>query len=80
MPDINGNIKLYISETYSYEYIKLKNPLIKRCYHNTCVSYKCNNDTECSYNKCFNNYCIFNDKVPIVHCDNIYLGNHKSYA
>jgi len=80
IPDINGNIKLYISETYSYEFIELKNPPTKICYRNTCISYKFNNDSECLYNKCFNNYCIFNDKAPIVHCDNIYLGNHKSYT
>ena len=23
---------------------------------------------------------FFNDKAPIVHCDYIYLGNHKSYT
>jgi len=59
IPDINGNIKLYISKTYSYEFNKSKNPPTKKCYGDICISYKCNNDSECLYNKCFNDYCIF---------------------
>jgi len=81
IPDINGNIKLYISKTYLYKDVKLNNPINKECHsNNTCISYKCNNDSECLYNKCIDNYCIFNDKAPIVHCDNIYLGHRKSYT
>lgn len=26
----------------------------------------CRNDSECLSNKCFDNYCIFNEEVPIV--------------
>ncbi|OUM57505.1 hypothetical protein PIROE2DRAFT_17492 [Piromyces sp. E2] len=80
IPDINGNIKLYISETYSYESLKLNNTLSKKCFGEICISHKCNNDSECLYNKCIDSYCIFNDKAPITHCDNIYLGHRQSYT
>jgi hypothetical protein len=80
IPDKNGNINLYISQTYSYEYLKLYNPRNKNCYDNTCISFNCNSDSECLYNKCVDNYCMFNDEAPVVHCDNIYLGHRKSYT
>jgi len=43
------------------------------------ISINCSNDSDCLSNKCFNNYCIFNEKNPIVNCDDIYTGNRKSY-
>ena len=76
-PDENGNIKLYIIYTCTYDNIKLKN-----CFSGSCavyndieyyISYECNSNSECLSNKCFNNYCVYNDEEPIVHCDNIYI-------
>ncbi|ORX84889.1 hypothetical protein BCR32DRAFT_110210 [Anaeromyces robustus] len=32
----------------------------------------CNSDSECFYNKCINNYCVFNEEARIDHCDIIY--------
>jgi len=79
IPDKNGNVHLYISRTFLYKDIKLKIPLDGRCSNDACISYKCNNDSECLYNKCIDNLCAFNDEAPVVHCDNIYLGHRKSY-
>jgi len=80
IPDENGIIDIYISETYTHEYVKFKNPPDKKCYDNRCVSIKCHNDSECLYNKCIDNFCIFNEEAPVVHCDNVYLGHRKSYT
>jgi len=46
-------------------------------YNNTdyYISYKCTTDSECLSNKCSNNYCVFNEETPIIHCDNIYIYN-----
>ncbi|ORX57953.1 hypothetical protein BCR36DRAFT_139774 [Piromyces finnis] len=62
-----------------YEYIKLYNSTNEQHYGDTIISYRCNKDDECLYNKCVDNYCIFNDKASVEHCDNIYLCHRKSY-
>jgi len=53
----------YITHTCRYEEIESK-----ECKS----SASCNNNLECLSNKCFNNYCVFNEETPIVHCDDIY--------
>jgi len=37
----------------------------------TCIE-KCTKDIEWFSNKCYNNYCIFNNETNIIHCDDIY--------
>ncbi|ORX78122.1 hypothetical protein BCR32DRAFT_282583 [Anaeromyces robustus] len=32
----------------------------------------CNSDSECFFNKCIDNYCVFNEESRIEHCDIIY--------
>jgi len=80
-PDENGNIKLYITTTLSNNTVKSYNnfPAQSILNNNVYISDNCTNDSQCLSNKCIDNCCIFNDKVPIVHCDNIYLGYRKSY-
>ncbi|ORX81614.1 hypothetical protein BCR32DRAFT_279613 [Anaeromyces robustus] len=63
IPNKNGTLIKYITNTCRYEEIKTNN-----CNSNIL----CNNDFECLSNKCFNNYCVFNDETPIIHCDDIY--------
>ncbi|ORY54494.1 hypothetical protein LY90DRAFT_507516 [Neocallimastix californiae] len=36
------------------------------------VSYKCTKDSECLYNKCVNNYCVFSSTASVEYCSNIY--------
>eukprot|EP00833_Pecoramyces_ruminatium_P010668 jgi/Orpsp1_1/1184700/evm.model.c7180000090632.2 len=69
-PDQNNNTISYIIETCAYDKIIA----------NDCNSIKnCTTDSECLSNKCFNNFCAFNEENPIVHCDNIYTGGRTSY-
>ncbi|ORX78048.1 hypothetical protein BCR32DRAFT_247470 [Anaeromyces robustus] len=79
-PDNNEHIKLYITTTFPYEYIKEDNYFNKFCtsrYEDIecCVSVQCEYDSQCLSNKCMNNHCIFNDNNPIEHCDSIYSYN-----
>jgi len=63
IPDENGNLIKYISNTCTYDDIK----------SNKCIFMeKCKTDSQCLSNKCFDKYCVFNDETPVVHCDNIY--------
>lgn len=77
-PDENGNIKKYILKTCPYEDIFLQNKECPKFRKNEIpegleyIYYTCNSDSECFFNKCINNYCVFNDKSPITHCDIIY--------
>ena len=71
-PSINNNTTTYIVYTCTYDNIEFN-----RCYNDTYIgnekySLKCNNDLECLSNECYKNHCMFNDKTPIVHCDDIY--------
>jgi len=79
LPDENGNVKNYIVRSFPYDE-KLK----KLSYYADFIDYsnldygveilslKCNNDSECLYNKCIDNHCVFNDEAQVVHCDTIY--------
>jgi len=74
-PDENGNVKLYILESCIYddkskELIDCLGGYIIGDYDR--VSVKCTKDSECLYNKCIDNHCVFNEDSPIVHCDIIY--------
>ncbi|KAG4081745.1 hypothetical protein H8356DRAFT_1284815 [Neocallimastix lanati (nom. inval.)] len=47
-----------------------------------CVSYKCTTDSQCLYDKCVNNLCVFNENAPLTHCDDVYTrpGIFKKHA
>ncbi|OUM61582.1 hypothetical protein PIROE2DRAFT_12362 [Piromyces sp. E2] len=63
IPDENGNMIQYITQTCTLDNIE----------YNICSSEeRCTTDSQCLSNKCFRNYCVFNDATPIVHCDDIY--------
>ncbi|OUM56997.1 hypothetical protein PIROE2DRAFT_18158, partial [Piromyces sp. E2] len=64
IPDENGNMIKYITDTRTYDYI---NSLDSACIE------KCNKDSQCLSNKCYHNCCMFNDETPVVHCDDIYI-------
>ncbi|KAG4099543.1 hypothetical protein H8356DRAFT_1423580 [Neocallimastix lanati (nom. inval.)] len=73
-------IILYIVQTYSYEYVKLGyyDDKVRKTYieNTTHVIYiTCSQDSVFLSNKCFNNYCVFNEENPFVRCYNIYLNN-----
>ncbi|OUM57132.1 hypothetical protein PIROE2DRAFT_65176, partial [Piromyces sp. E2] len=64
IPDDNGNLIKYITRACTYNDIKLEK----------CISTeKCITDSQCLSNRCIDNYCAFNDKTPVVHCDSIYV-------
>jgi len=69
IPNENGNLTKYITDTCQYNDIKL----------NKCNSEKCTSDSECLSNKCINNHCVFNDETPIVHCNSIYTSNESTF-
>jgi len=79
-PDEKGNIKLYISNSYTYNDLKLNEYLKGIChsYDNknkicrVAISFTCTSDLQCLTNKCFNNICIFNEENPIDFCADIY--------
>ncbi|KAG4083086.1 hypothetical protein H8356DRAFT_1018029 [Neocallimastix lanati (nom. inval.)] len=63
----NGNIKTYI--IYTCE----KSCNFTHSYNTThYVSYKCTKNSDCLYNKCVNNYCVFSNTASVEHCSNIY--------
>jgi len=79
LPDENGNVKNYIAYSCTYD-DKLKKLVdcVNR-YKYTSFDYGveylsvlCKNDSECLYNKCIDNHCVFNDEAQVVHCDTIY--------
>jgi len=78
-PNKEGKINIYIVKTFLNINDELINYYNKMYSNKTYVSINCSNDSDCLSNKCFNNYCIFNNETPIVHCDSIYTGNRKSY-
>ena len=63
IPDGNGNMIKYITETCTYDELKT--------YNSGCIN-KCTSDSQCLSNKCSRNCCVFNDETPVVHCDDIY--------
>jgi len=79
IPDRKGNIKRYITRSYTYDEIKLNKLgtglctyfVKEKCYIR--ISYQCNSDSQCLTNKCFNNYCVFNEENPTEFCTAIYI-------
>ncbi|ORX82918.1 hypothetical protein BCR32DRAFT_292309 [Anaeromyces robustus] len=81
--DKNGNLKNYIAATCPYTYN------ITRCYGDeyklinsddyVYCSYKCTKDSDCLYNKCINNVCVYNEKSSIIHCEEIYTRVYKYF-
>ncbi|OUM59826.1 hypothetical protein PIROE2DRAFT_63514, partial [Piromyces sp. E2] len=72
-PDENGNVKKYILENCVY----IKPETFWYCTYNytykeTFYYLKCYNDSDCFYNKCIDNYCVYPDESPVTHCDTIY--------
>jgi len=64
-PEKDGNMKEYIVDICTKETL------------GNCIT-KCTKDIECFSNKCYKNYCIFNNETKlhttsIVHCDDIYI-------
>ncbi|ORX33469.1 hypothetical protein BCR36DRAFT_412123 [Piromyces finnis] len=74
IPNENGTMIKYITYTCSYD-----NIISGKCSDKTCDDYgnytynTCKNDSECLSNKCFNNFCMFNEENPIDHCDDVYI-------
>jgi len=73
-PDENGNVKLYILESCIYDdkSKELINYINYYDYGDNNVFVKCTKDSDCLYNKCIDNHCVFNEESPIVHCDIIF--------
>jgi len=61
-PNKDGTFTEYIADTCT----------LKKINSNECYGLKCENDTQCLYNKCTKNYCTFNKDAGVEHCDNIY--------
>lgn len=79
----NGNYKTYISKTCAYTYN------LTNCYgdeykifdsdESIYCSFKCTKDSDCLYNKCINNVCVYNEESSIIHCEEIYNIKHKYF-
>ena len=73
IPDENGNIKRYISKTYTYDNLKSKNYFAASTLSNDInINIGCTSDSQCLSNKCINGICIFNEENPIEFCTDIY--------
>ena len=70
---------MFLRYLINFASIKLNIAATKVCFVDACISFECNNYSQCLYDKCVNGYCIFNENAPVVHCNNIYLGLRKSY-
>jgi len=72
-PDEKGNIKTYILRSciYNDKLNKTENckKTIKKADN---ISIMCKSDSECFFNKCIDNNCVFNKESTIYHCDIIY--------
>ncbi|ORX85179.1 hypothetical protein BCR32DRAFT_276475 [Anaeromyces robustus] len=64
-----NNVTLYILIYIALNYIGEYN-------NGTIIDLSCTNDSECFYNKCINNYCVFNEEPSSTHCDYV----HKLFA
>ncbi|ORX78458.1 hypothetical protein BCR32DRAFT_282256 [Anaeromyces robustus] len=81
IPDKEGNIKRYISKSYTYNDLKLKNyryniyggPNIR-------ISYKCSSDSQCLTNKCIDGACIFNKENPKCASKKCFNNSEYSYC
>lgn len=79
-PNDNGDIELFILNTYKNSTTEYTNPVDNKKLYNENnilghIYFTCKTDLQCLSNKCINNHCIFNEKEPIIHCDNIYSFN-----
>ena len=72
IPDDKGNIKGYISDSYSYEDLKLGNYRNIISLYSGIFIYKCTSDSQCLTNKCINGFCIYNKENPTEFCTYIY--------
>eukprot|EP00833_Pecoramyces_ruminatium_P014520 jgi/Orpsp1_1/1188552/evm.model.d7180000065679.1 len=79
IPDENGNVTLYNTYTCTYDKAKSGNCISTIYIGDLSLSVECTADSQCLSNKCIDNYCVFNDETPIVHCDDIYTGKRNSY-
>ncbi|ORY76425.1 hypothetical protein LY90DRAFT_630252 [Neocallimastix californiae] len=61
IPDEHGNVTTYIVDTCN----------IQAAQNNDCPSMECNTDSDCLSNKCVNKHCVFNNKEPMIHCEDI---------
>jgi len=68
IPDKSGNVSLYIMKTF----INHNSEIDSIPCNEVCVSYKCTNVSQCLYDKCVNNLCVFNENASVIHCDDIY--------
>jgi len=73
IPDEKGTIKRYISKSYSYEELKSVWRTVIGLGPDVYFSLNCTSDSQCLTNKCYNNYCVFNEENPIEFCTNIYI-------
>ena len=78
----NNEIKRYIIKSCIYD-DKLNNIIDCNNYHmldmnneTNYIDLNCKNDSECFYNKCIDNYCVYNEDPSITHCDYV----HKGFA
>ncbi|ORX43935.1 hypothetical protein BCR36DRAFT_373586 [Piromyces finnis] len=78
-PDENNNLKYYITDFFIYDDNLKKFLSFYDGYYSydnsTYISVKCNNDSDCLYNKCIENHCaynIYNDVSPVTNCTTIY--------
>lgn len=62
IPDKNGNITRYSTNICTIETVKSNE-------HFFCP--KRSSDSKCLSNKCFENYCVYNEETPIVNCTDI---------
>ncbi|ORX49672.1 hypothetical protein BCR36DRAFT_412649 [Piromyces finnis] len=80
IPNENGNIKRYISKSFTYNELKYifymngicvsYNTKKKKC--QVSLFYKCTSDSQCLTNKCIDGLCIFNEENPTEFCTSIY--------
>lgn len=71
IPDEKGNIKGYISKSFSYKDFKHDNYIQIR--YNNFFYLECTSDSQCLTNKCINRFCVFNKENPTEYCTDIYI-------
>jgi len=73
-PDEKENIRTYILYSCIYNNKLNKTENCEKILDNNDnnISVICKTDSECFFNKCIDNNCVFNKESPIYHCDIIY--------
>ncbi|ORX42634.1 hypothetical protein BCR36DRAFT_374363 [Piromyces finnis] len=71
-PDENNNLKYYITTFFIYDdkskkFITSNDGYFPYNDNSTYISLKCNNDSDCLYNKCIENHC----RISIINCNNL---------